>query len=292
MPESPADPRRKLTIAEFEALHLPEREGVFYELLDGEVVVVEGAPSLNHAAVTMNLAFLIGGHLRATGRGEIFTAPTGTVLGEHTITLPDLLVILEENRGICRPDGVYGPPDLVIEIVLAPQHASIRHLLRSTTFNPRDQQLDRDQIELIASALTDVDPVIRQVVAEQTEAEEREFAELHSHGQTTAMSNDQLQMRRQLRAVGSDPVFRVIEDRTFGVSRARMPAASAAKARLHEAGAFLVARLATAFANAGTLTNEEAQVLPMRAIEESDRLNARSRGQLTTNQDSSTAPGR
>jgi Uma2 family endonuclease len=91
--------------------------GVFYELLDGEVVVVEGAPALSHAAITANLVFLIGGHLRATGRGEIFTAPTGTVLGEHTITLPDLLVILEENRGICRPDGVYGPPDLVIEIV-------------------------------------------------------------------------------------------------------------------------------------------------------------------------------
>jgi len=117
MPDPAVTPRPRLTVAEFEALPLPRPEGVYYELLDGEVVVSEGAPALDHQVIQMNLILLLGAHLRATGRGAILAQPTGTVLGQHTVVLPDLLVVLNENRSICREDGVYGPPDLVIEIV-------------------------------------------------------------------------------------------------------------------------------------------------------------------------------
>jgi Uma2 family endonuclease len=117
MPEPATAPRRKLTVEEFEALPLPRPEGVRYELLDGEVVVVEGAPAFDHQAIQANLILLLGRYLQDRKRGAILAQPTGTVLGRHTIVLPDLLVVLNENRAICREDGIYGPPDLVIEIV-------------------------------------------------------------------------------------------------------------------------------------------------------------------------------
>lgn len=117
MPDSPVVPKRKLTVAEFNALPLPEEEGVWYELLDGELVVVRGAPRVAHQDVSRRLLLLLSAFMDDGKRGEVFNAPLGVVLGDEAVALPDLVVILKEHSAIIKDDGIYGAPDLLVEIV-------------------------------------------------------------------------------------------------------------------------------------------------------------------------------
>jgi len=117
MSEPPAPPRPKLTVEEFNALPLPEEEGVWYELLDGELVVVRGAPRLVHQEISGNLQALLRAAVHDTGRGTVFHPPTGVVLGDDAVALPDLIVVLKERYEILKDDGIYGAPDLLVEIL-------------------------------------------------------------------------------------------------------------------------------------------------------------------------------
>src|SRR5207342_3967754 len=68
-------------------LELPN-DGKRYEIIEGELYM-SPAPSTKHQRVSFNLSFVVGGHVKAYGLGEVFAAPTDVVLSFQSIVQPD-----------------------------------------------------------------------------------------------------------------------------------------------------------------------------------------------------------
>lgn len=87
-----------------------------YEILEGELMMTP-APNWEHQSVLANIFRALDRHARASGCGVVRFAPVDVILAETVVVQPDLLFIAQERRGIIRERGVFGPPDLVVEVV-------------------------------------------------------------------------------------------------------------------------------------------------------------------------------
>jgi hypothetical protein len=161
--------------------------------------------------------------------------------------------------------------DVLLQLVSTPQQANAMHLLRSTTFNPRDLCLPPAYRRAVEAAIAETHSAVQDLAAELAATADREFAGLHVQGLARPVDIGRIEGILQLEKIGSDPVFRVIQGNTFGVSKTRMPETRRIEASLYDAGAALVARLAEVFAAAGAITREEREALAMRAQSAADR---------------------
>jgi Uma2 family endonuclease len=93
-------------------------EGVRYELLEGELVLVP-SPGTHHQRVLRRLGHLLTQYVEDHDRGEVFYAPYDVVLSPEIVLQPDILFVSEERRSTITDDNVRGAPDLVIEILSA-----------------------------------------------------------------------------------------------------------------------------------------------------------------------------
>lgn len=96
--------------------YLETPDDVRYELIDGELLVMEPAPATSHQRVAVNLAVLLAPFAREQGLGEVFIAPTDVYLSETNVLQPDLLFVSAARSSIVTERDVHGAPDLVIEI--------------------------------------------------------------------------------------------------------------------------------------------------------------------------------
>ncbi len=96
-------------------LHLTDDKR--YEILGGKLSMMTPAPEFNHQLISARLEFLIMRFVETKGLGYVVDAPTDVVLDEENIVQPDILFISRENKDIIKKKGVFGPPDLVAEIV-------------------------------------------------------------------------------------------------------------------------------------------------------------------------------
>jgi Uma2 family endonuclease len=95
-------------------------DGCFYELIDG-VVVMSPSPSLEHQAVTMEVATQISLHLREHPVGRVFpetdvhlgTGPTGGDL----VYRPEVMFVRSQRLGPETREKFFGAPDLVVEVI-------------------------------------------------------------------------------------------------------------------------------------------------------------------------------
>jgi len=99
-------------------LELPN-DGKRYEIIEGELYV-SPAPSTKHQRVSFNLTLVLGGHVKAYGLGEVFTAPCDVLLAITSIVQPDLLFVSRERLSIITDPNIQGAPDLVVEIISPP----------------------------------------------------------------------------------------------------------------------------------------------------------------------------
>lgn len=88
-----------------------------YEILGGKLSMMVPAPEFNHQRIAMKLAVKFYLFVEKYGLGYVVDAPTDVVLDEENVVQPDILFISKENKDIIRKKGVFGPPDLVVEIV-------------------------------------------------------------------------------------------------------------------------------------------------------------------------------
>ncbi len=95
---------------------LPENDGERYEVVDGELYVAS-FPFVAHQRVATQLLAMIAVYLDAHPLGEVFTSNTKVVLDDFTGVGPDLVYVSRERMDGLKPDGFYGPPDLVVEVV-------------------------------------------------------------------------------------------------------------------------------------------------------------------------------
>lgn len=106
-------PPRPLTFDQFVELFGEDDE---VELVDG--VVVKGMAARDpHENLFGWLYFLLRGYVIAKDLGVIRGSRTAVQITEHRGRLPDILFVRRERAGIVQEKGIYGAPDLVVEIV-------------------------------------------------------------------------------------------------------------------------------------------------------------------------------
>ena len=84
------------------------------ELLAGQAVAMSPSPTVNHNRIAFNVAWLFRTHLDKK-RCEVLADGTDLYLDEDNIFIPDMMVVCDPAK--VRWNGVYGAPDLVVEVL-------------------------------------------------------------------------------------------------------------------------------------------------------------------------------
>ena len=109
-------------------LRLPD-DGTRCEILEG-VRAMTPSPFKRHQWVSSNLLFLLESFVRNTRVGRVFHPPFDVILAEDIVVQPDILFIGKTRTEIAQKRGVFGAPDLVIEILSEshPERDTVRKL--------------------------------------------------------------------------------------------------------------------------------------------------------------------
>ena len=89
---------------------------LFLKLINGEIVP-RNYPSASHQRVLLKLTLLFGNYVEASKLGEVLFAPFGVVLDRFDDVQPDLMFVSTARQEIIQEDGIFGVPDLVLEII-------------------------------------------------------------------------------------------------------------------------------------------------------------------------------
>ncbi len=106
-------PSLKYSYREYECF---PNDGFRHEIIDGEHYR-SPAPSSNHQRVSRKIQFQLYTQIELKKLGEVFDAPFDVELAPHDIVQPDVVVILNDRRGIITPKKCKGAPNFVIEIL-------------------------------------------------------------------------------------------------------------------------------------------------------------------------------
>jgi len=94
--------------------NLAYQEEFWEELIDGKLVAMSPRPSVNHHFVSSNIYTLFDRYLRGKSCTP-FADGVDLYLSEENQYIPDGMVVCDPEK--IRPNGVYGAPDLVVEIL-------------------------------------------------------------------------------------------------------------------------------------------------------------------------------
>ena len=107
---------RKITAAEFWAM--PDDPGHRYELVDGELIDMDGAP--RHGIVATEIAWLLRTHIKNAGLPLYVGNPTGFQMSPYTLRFPDVHVTTRARMDAYDADAGGFPrfaPDVAIEVI-------------------------------------------------------------------------------------------------------------------------------------------------------------------------------
>jgi Uma2 family endonuclease len=105
--------RRRYTIADYRAT----RDGPpWIQLVDG-TLVMDPSPTRTHQESSLKVTLLLAPFVRARRLGKVYFAPLDVYLSDHNVFQPDVIFVSNERAMIIAEDGIYGAPDLVIEIL-------------------------------------------------------------------------------------------------------------------------------------------------------------------------------
>lgn len=109
---------RQVTYREFRAMEFSESEGeeFIFELINGEIMA-RNYPSAMHQRVLRRLTVQVDAFVNQNQLGEVFFAPFGVVLSDFNDVQPDLIFVGKEQADIVREEGVFGVPDLLMEVI-------------------------------------------------------------------------------------------------------------------------------------------------------------------------------
>ncbi len=91
-------------------------EGAPYQLIEGELIMTP-APNPLHQMISGNLVEKIRKFSKEKNAGIVLFSPVDVYLGEENAYQPDIIFISKKRVEIIKKDGIYGTPDLVIEIL-------------------------------------------------------------------------------------------------------------------------------------------------------------------------------
>lgn len=131
---------------------LPD-DGKRYEVLDGELVV-SPAPSRRHQRLSTRLHYHLFRHVEVErSLGEVYAAPFDVVLSDTNVVQPDLIYVAQERLELFQERGLFGAPDLVVEILSPRTRRRDRGLKKAiyARFGVRELWLvdpDRSEVEV------------------------------------------------------------------------------------------------------------------------------------------------
>jgi Uma2 family endonuclease len=70
-----------------------------------------------HQDWSRDLMLLIATHVKQHKLGKVFAAPFDVVLDAENTVQPDLIFVATANLGVIQPRGIFGTPDLLIELI-------------------------------------------------------------------------------------------------------------------------------------------------------------------------------
>lgn len=108
-------------------------EGAHYQLIEGQLLHVAESPPTFHQRIVVNLLLLLEPQVRRQGLGEVLVGPVDVVLGAHDVLVPDLVFVSTARIGLITKQGIYGAPDLVVE-VLSPSTRQIDQTRKYRTY--------------------------------------------------------------------------------------------------------------------------------------------------------------
>lgn len=94
--------------------NLAYQEDILDEMVNGQIFLMSPRPTVNHNRVCGNIFRAFGNRLEGKGC-EAFGDGTDVYLSEKDRVIPDVMIIC--NKDIIRENGVYGAPDLVVEVL-------------------------------------------------------------------------------------------------------------------------------------------------------------------------------
>lgn len=97
-----------------EYLELPN-DGKRYEILKGRLEMTP-APSTKHQDVSRNLGTILWDFVKKHDLGKVYFAPVDVIFDQINVVEPDLIYISKERQELIREAGIFGSPDLIIEI--------------------------------------------------------------------------------------------------------------------------------------------------------------------------------
>ena len=75
------------------------------------------APGLPHQKITWTISRYLSEMIEDRDLGEVFIAPVDVILAPQEVYQPDVLVVLQSHANRMQPQGIVGPPDLVVEVI-------------------------------------------------------------------------------------------------------------------------------------------------------------------------------
>ena len=107
---------------------LPET-GPRYQIIEGDLIMTPAPPTL-HQRISANIEYFLRQHTWQSGEGEVFDAPVDVILSDTDVVQPDILWLQSENRTMVKKEGIFGAPDLVIEVISPSTEAHDRGVKR------------------------------------------------------------------------------------------------------------------------------------------------------------------
>lgn len=89
-------------------------EGAPYQLIEGELIMTP-APNPRHQIISAKIFEKLRDFTKQLG--ITLYSPIDVYLDDENAFQPDIIFISKEGQAVIKNDGIYGPPDIVIEIL-------------------------------------------------------------------------------------------------------------------------------------------------------------------------------
>ncbi len=94
--------------------NLAFEEEIYDELIDGQIVMMSPSPTANHFHAAGNIYTIFNNYLKGK-KCTPFMDGFDLYLSPKDRFEPDMMIVCDNNK--IKPDGVYGAPDLVVEVL-------------------------------------------------------------------------------------------------------------------------------------------------------------------------------
>lgn len=91
-------------------------EGTYCQLIN-DILIMSPAPTTQHARIQGKIFSILTNFVGKNGIGEVYFAPVDVYLNRKNAFQPDIFYISTERKDIIKEDGIYGSPEVVIEIL-------------------------------------------------------------------------------------------------------------------------------------------------------------------------------